>query len=75
MSKFFLFPLTIINPNELQAACLSKNHDDDFNNSGVNKKLYLVLYYLVNQFINNLPWASNTVSHLMPGKGLTAQNI
>ena len=58
-----------------QLAC-QKNYDDDFNNSGVNKKLYLVLYYyLVNQFINNLPWASNTVSHLMPGKGLTAQNI
>ena len=23
---------------------------------------------LVNQFINHLPWTSNTVSHLMPGK-------
>ena len=46
-----------LNINQFKATCLSKKYEDDASNSGRNKKVYPV-----NQFINHLPWASNTVT-------------
>jgi hypothetical protein len=56
--------------NLKQFACQKSMKTMQVSNSGHNKKVYLV-----NQFINHLPWASNTVSHLMPEKGLTATPV